>query len=72
MGAQGKKPIKEGFLEEVTPEPNLKPSACAGQKKKGVKNRRVGLLKAGGRQVMCFREKLAGLCDRGVVCMQKL
>lgn len=40
----------------MTPKQKLKPSACAGQKKKGVKNRRAGLLKAGGRQVMSFQE----------------
>lgn len=58
MEAQGKHPIKEDFLEEVAPEPNPKPAACAGQKKEGTNTKRGSLLKAGGGQVMGFREKL--------------
>lgn len=60
MGAQGKDPTKEDFLEEVAPEPNLKPPASAGQKKEGANNRGGSLPQAGGGQVtvMGFREKL--------------
>lgn len=32
MGAWGEDPIKEGFLEEVTPEPNLKPQHVLARK----------------------------------------
>ena len=58
MGTQGKDPTKEDFLAEVAPELNPKPSACADWKKKGANNRRGNLLKAGGGQVLGFREKL--------------
>ena len=49
MGAQGKDRSKEDFLEEVAPEPNLKPPASAGQRKEGANNRGGSLPQAGGR-----------------------
>lgn len=71
-GGTGTKTVKEGFLEEVTAEPNLKPSACADQKKKGANLRRVGSLKgvAAGRGL--WWKAHTALYDRGVGCMWML